>query len=67
MCFAVQLPPAMTTDRAYRLAPGQSYALDELRRHAGTQFDSEIVEALVRCLDNTGRGQPAEELTPRAA
>jgi HD-GYP domain-containing protein (c-di-GMP phosphodiesterase class II) len=44
---------AMTTDRAYRLAPGQSYAIDELRRHAGTQFDAEIVEALIRCLDHT--------------
>jgi putative nucleotidyltransferase with HDIG domain len=45
---------AMTSDRPYRLAPGQSYALDELRRHAGTQFDPDIVEALIRCLDNTG-------------
>jgi diguanylate cyclase (GGDEF)-like protein/putative nucleotidyltransferase with HDIG domain len=44
---------AMTSDRPYRLAPGQSYALDELRRHAGTQFDPNIVEALIRCLDNT--------------
>jgi diguanylate cyclase (GGDEF)-like protein/putative nucleotidyltransferase with HDIG domain len=44
---------AMTSDRPYRLAPGQSYAIDELRRHAGTQFDAEIVEALVRCLTST--------------
>jgi diguanylate cyclase (GGDEF)-like protein len=58
---------AMTTDRAYRMAPGQSYAIDELRRHAGTQFDSEIVEALVRCLDNTGAQAPAVEITQRAA
>jgi diguanylate cyclase (GGDEF)-like protein/putative nucleotidyltransferase with HDIG domain len=45
---------AMTSDRPYRLAPGQSYAIDELRRHAGTQFDATIVDALIRCLDNTG-------------
>jgi diguanylate cyclase (GGDEF)-like protein/putative nucleotidyltransferase with HDIG domain len=58
---------AMTTDRPYRLAPGQSYAIDELRRHAGTQFDAAIVEALVRCLDNSGGQAPDAELTPRAA
>jgi diguanylate cyclase (GGDEF)-like protein/putative nucleotidyltransferase with HDIG domain len=45
---------AMTSDRPYRLAPGQSYAIGELRRHAGTQFDAHIVEALIRCLDGTG-------------
>jgi diguanylate cyclase (GGDEF)-like protein/putative nucleotidyltransferase with HDIG domain len=58
---------AMTSDRAYRLAPGQSYAIDELRRHAGTQFDADIVEALVRCLGDSGAQAPAVELTPRAA
>jgi diguanylate cyclase (GGDEF)-like protein/putative nucleotidyltransferase with HDIG domain len=45
---------AMTSDRPYRLAPGQSFAIDELRRHSGTQFDADIVEALIRCLDNSG-------------
>ena len=45
---------AMTSDRPYRMAPGQSYAIDELRRHSGTQFDPTIVDALIRCLDNTG-------------
>jgi diguanylate cyclase (GGDEF)-like protein len=52
---------AMTTDRAYRLAPGQSYAIDELRRHAGTQFDADIVESLIRCLDNTAAIRPSYE------
>ncbi len=45
---------AMTSDRPYRLAPGQSYAIDELRRHSGTQFDRDVVEALIRRLDSTG-------------
>jgi putative nucleotidyltransferase with HDIG domain len=49
---------AMTSDRPYRIAPGPSYAIDELRRHSGTQFDPDIVEALVRRLDNTGARQP---------
>jgi diguanylate cyclase (GGDEF)-like protein/putative nucleotidyltransferase with HDIG domain len=45
---------AMTSDRPYRIAPGQRYAIDELRRHSGTQFDSDVVDALVRSLDHTG-------------
>jgi HD-GYP domain-containing protein (c-di-GMP phosphodiesterase class II) len=45
---------AMTSDRPYRLAPGHSYAIDELRRHSGTQFDGDVVEALIRRLDATG-------------
>ena len=30
---------AMTSDRPYRKAPGQAFAVAELRRNAGTQFD----------------------------
>jgi diguanylate cyclase (GGDEF)-like protein/putative nucleotidyltransferase with HDIG domain len=45
---------AMTSDRPYRLAPGQDYAIDELRRHSGTQFDADVVEALIRRLDHPG-------------
>ncbi len=45
---------AMTSDRPYRQAPGHSYAVEELRRHAGTQFDGEVVEALIHCLDPAG-------------
>jgi diguanylate cyclase (GGDEF)-like protein/putative nucleotidyltransferase with HDIG domain len=45
---------AMTSDRAYRLAPGQEYAIDQLRTHSGTQFDGAIVEALIRRLNSSG-------------
>ena len=38
---------AMTTDRAYRKALSLEVALGELRDNAGTQFDPDVVEALV--------------------
>jgi putative nucleotidyltransferase with HDIG domain len=38
---------AMTTARAYRPAQGAGYALSELWRYAGSQFDTEAVEAFV--------------------
>jgi diguanylate cyclase (GGDEF)-like protein/putative nucleotidyltransferase with HDIG domain len=42
---------AMTSDRPYRDAPGQEFAVQELRRHADRQFDSRVVEAMIRVLD----------------
>jgi diguanylate cyclase (GGDEF)-like protein len=42
---------AMTSDRPYRDAPGQEFAIDELRRCSGTQFDPEVVEAMCRTLE----------------
>ncbi len=53
---------AMTSDRPYRLAPGHRYAIGELHRHAGTQFDADVVEALIRRFGPTGdlwESQPA--------
>jgi diguanylate cyclase (GGDEF)-like protein/putative nucleotidyltransferase with HDIG domain len=41
---------AMTSDRPYRKAPGREFALEELRRGAGSQFDPAVVEALERAL-----------------
>ena len=45
---------AMTSDRPYRQAPGQSFAILELGGHAGTQFDPAVVEALTRVLARVG-------------
>lgn len=42
---------AMTSTRSYRKALDQDVAIDELRRNAGTQFNPECVEALVRALE----------------
>jgi putative nucleotidyltransferase with HDIG domain len=42
---------AMTSDRPYRRAPGQEFAVAELERHAGTQFDPRVVDALCRALE----------------
>lgn len=36
---------AMTTDRPYRKALSDSYAINEIKRCSGTQFDPEIVDA----------------------
>ena len=41
---------AMTSDRVYRQAIGEKEARAELRRHAGTQFDERVVDALLRGL-----------------
>jgi diguanylate cyclase (GGDEF)-like protein/putative nucleotidyltransferase with HDIG domain len=41
---------AMTSDRVYREALPTEAAVKELRRHAGTQFDLEVVETFLECL-----------------
>jgi HD-GYP domain-containing protein (c-di-GMP phosphodiesterase class II) len=40
----------MTSDRPYRKAMSHEDALRELRKNAGTQFDPQVVEALMGCL-----------------
>jgi len=45
---------AMTSTRPYRQALPQETAFAELRRHAGTQFHPECVEALIRALGRRG-------------
>jgi two-component system cell cycle response regulator len=41
---------AMVTDRSYRPALGHAAAVEELRRHAGSQFDADVVEMFLRLL-----------------
>lgn len=41
---------AMVSDRVYQEAQPIAYALDELRRHSGTQFDPMVVDAALHTL-----------------
>jgi HD-GYP domain-containing protein (c-di-GMP phosphodiesterase class II) len=41
---------AMTSDRPYRLAKNQADAVGELLRHAGRQFDRQVVQAFMEML-----------------
>jgi response regulator RpfG family c-di-GMP phosphodiesterase len=43
---------AMTSDRIYRKAPGKEYAIQELKRRAGTQFDPTVVKAFLEVLSD---------------
>jgi len=45
---------AITSTRSYRVALTQPYAYAELRRHAGTQFDPDVVEAFITGMENSG-------------
>ena len=58
--FACDAYHAMVADRPY--APGVSEAevRDELRRHAGTQFDPRVVEALEAVIDAQSAGRSAD-------
>jgi HD-GYP domain-containing protein (c-di-GMP phosphodiesterase class II) len=53
---------AMTTDRSYRRAMPREAAREELVRHAGTQFDPDVVPALLRVME-----QPATAAQERPA
>lgn len=41
---------SMTADRPYRKAPGRRYAVSELKRCSGTQFDPAVVEAFLNII-----------------
>jgi diguanylate cyclase (GGDEF)-like protein/putative nucleotidyltransferase with HDIG domain len=52
---------AMTSDRVYRPSIGAGAAREELRRHAGSQFDPRVVEAFLEMLarldEDEGEGE----------
>lgn len=47
---------AMMTDRPYRKALDMERVMDELRSHAGTQFDPALVQAFMDMLESRGEG-----------
>jgi HD-GYP domain-containing protein (c-di-GMP phosphodiesterase class II) len=49
--FACDAYNAMTTDRPYRQALSSEVALGELRDNAGTQFDPQVVTALIKVVE----------------
>ena len=49
--FACDSYDSMTTDRPYQSGITAAEARDELLRHAGSQFDPAVVDALLRVLD----------------
>ena len=44
---------AMTADRVYQKAVAKEEAIEEIRTHAGTQFDPEIAYAFIKCIQGT--------------
>ena len=50
---------AMRSDRPYRRAMSHETAVAELRAHAGTQFDPQVVEALVTVVEEARDAAPA--------
>ena len=44
---------AMTSNRVYRKSPGKEYAISELKKYAGSQFDPKVVEAFLLSLSET--------------
>lgn len=42
---------AMRSTRVYKKSIGAAEAIEEIRKHAGTQFDPAVVEAFLKCID----------------
>jgi HD-GYP domain-containing protein (c-di-GMP phosphodiesterase class II) len=57
--FVADAYDAMTTDRVYRSKLSHDRAIAELERCAGTQFDPEVVAALLEEVGETGSATTA--------
>ncbi|MCW2968353.1 MAG: diguanylate cyclase and metal dependent phosphohydrolase [Solirubrobacteraceae bacterium] len=62
--FACDAWHAMTSDRPYRPAMALDAALDQLREHAGTQFDPRVAQALLEVLGHSELSE-LEVFSPR--
>ena len=51
---------AMTNDRSYRKAHSKEYAIKELLKHSGKQFDPALVELLIEVITK-GKVYPNKE------
>lgn len=49
---------SMTSDRPYRPAPGIKYALSEMEKYKGTQFDPHVIDAFLEVLENSDNWNP---------
>jgi hypothetical protein len=56
---------AMLADRPYRAALSSQQAQEELRRHAGTQFDPAVVDAFLTTIDQAASSQVHALPAPR--
>ena len=52
----------MTSARAYRRARSSNEAMHELWRHAGTQFDRDVVQALASAMPAVKKVAPVAEI-----
>jgi HD-GYP domain-containing protein (c-di-GMP phosphodiesterase class II) len=55
----------MTHDRPYRRAFSTAYALEEIRQQSGRQFDPELAEPFIACLDELARVPEPSAVRPR--
>jgi response regulator RpfG family c-di-GMP phosphodiesterase len=62
ICLVCDAYDAMTSDRPYRPALAHRGAVEELRRGAGTQFDPELVEAVLEVLRERRPGERYAEM-----
>lgn len=58
---------AMTSDRVYRKSPGIDYAISEIRKNSGTQFDPEISEVMLSILSTMSPESIVQEYLSRGS